>query len=245
MKTIMALIPARGGSKRIPKKNIRAFYGYPLIAYTIAQAKETGIFKGIYVSTDDFETKSISKMFNAEVIDRPSDLATDVSPDYEWVKYTLDLLGAQGKMTDCMMILRPTNPFRKAQSIIRAWNMFQEYPEADSLRAIRRAKEHPAKMWWKIPSSPFMIGYGYAPRGELPKYERQTAALPEIFVQSAALEIFNGNVPRKFKNISGDLILPFHFPEYEDFDINTREDWILAEELVKRKMIELPEVEKE
>ena len=238
MKTIMALIPARGGSKRIPKKNIRSFFGHALIAYTIAQAKAANIFKGIYVSTDDEETALIASVHGARAFDRPKEYATDVSPDYEWVNYTLNQLGSLN-MTDCFMLLRPTNPFRKPESIIRAWKMFQEYPEADSMRAIRRAKEHPAKMWWKIPSTKFILNYGYSAKGELPKYERQTASLPEVFVQSAALEIFKKETVAKFKNISGELILPFHFPEFEDFDINTEEDWILAEELVKRKMVEL------
>jgi CMP-N-acetylneuraminic acid synthetase len=248
MKTIMALIPARGGSKRIPKKNIKDLFGHPLLSYTIETAKQSGIFKGIFVSTDCQETAEIARCYGSEVIDRPNEFATETSPDFEWVNYTLEKLGEEGRMNDCAMLLRPTNPFRKPESLARAWEEWTEFASkrgADSMRAIRRVKEHPAKMWWKIPGKVgerFILNYGYDPNRTIPKYERQYADLPEVFIQSAALEIFGTNVPKEHKNISGKLVWSFEFPRYEDFDLNSPEDWILAEELVKQGMVELPHI---
>lgn len=240
---ITAFIPAKGTSTRIPGKNIKDFFGHPLLAYTIETAKRAGIFDSIFVVTDSPETAEIARCYGADVVDEPAECARPDSYDFQWVTYFMTLRPMPPET--CFAILRPTNPFRSALSIRRAWGLFCDYPEADSMRAIRRAKEHPAKMWWKIPGEPYILNYGYAAKGEHPKYEKQTQSLPEVFVQSAALEIFRGYVPAKFNNISGEKIIPFHFPEFEDFDINTPEDWILADELVRRGMVTLPKIEAE
>src|SRR4051812_26068956 len=112
MPEIVALIPARGGSKRLPAKNIRPLAGHPLIAYTISAAIESGIFTSVIVSTDVEETAHIALHYGAEVpFLRPIEYAGDLSPDVEWIEDTLTKLKASGRTFDCFSILRPTSPF--------------------------------------------------------------------------------------------------------------------------------------
>src|SRR5688572_16544651 len=121
----VALIPARGGSKRVPAKNIRVLAGYPLIAYTIAAAIESKIFSAVLVSTDSDEIAAIARAWGAEVPGlRPAQFAGDLSPDIEWVEDMLNGLSATGRTYDCFSILRPTSPFRQPETIRRAWAQF-------------------------------------------------------------------------------------------------------------------------
>ena len=98
---IVALIPARAGSKREPDKNIRPLAGHPVIAYTIAAARGSGIFKDVIVSTDSEHYAEIVKHYGAEIpFLRPAELAGDQSPDIEWLQYTLDRLQKAGRSYD-------------------------------------------------------------------------------------------------------------------------------------------------
>ncbi|MGD9137316.1 MAG: acylneuraminate cytidylyltransferase family protein, partial [Desulfobacterales bacterium] len=110
---IVALIPARSGSKRVPDKNIRPLAGHPLIAYSITAALQSRVFSAVIVSTDSNRYADIAEYYGAEVpFMRPADFAGDSSPDIEWVTYTMDQLRKTGRKYDCFSILRPTSPFR-------------------------------------------------------------------------------------------------------------------------------------
>ena len=114
----VALLPARGGSKRVPNKNVRRLGPHPLIAYTIRPAIESGVFDAVVVSTDSRETAEIARHYGAEVpFLRPAAFAGDLSPDIEWVEHALATLEAMGRPYDCFSILRPTSPFRTAATI--------------------------------------------------------------------------------------------------------------------------------
>ena len=105
--SILALIPARSGSKRVADKNIRPLAGHPLIAYTIAAARESGIFSSIVVSTDSEQYAEISRKYGAEVpFLRPAEISGDVSPDIEWIEFTLKRLKEAGREYDCFSILK-------------------------------------------------------------------------------------------------------------------------------------------
>src|SRR4029453_2502412 len=100
--TIVALIPARSGSKRLPDKNIRILAGHPLIAYTIAAARQSGIFSEIVVSTDSRGYAEFAEKYGAQVLFLPpAELSGDLSPDIEWIEFTLEQLAAQGRTFDC------------------------------------------------------------------------------------------------------------------------------------------------
>jgi N-acylneuraminate cytidylyltransferase len=146
--TIVALIPARSGSKRVPDKNIRPLAGHPLISYSITAALQSRVFSAVIVSTDSNRYADIAEYYGAEVpFMRPADFAGDSSPDIEWVTYTMDQLRKTGRKYDCFSILRPTSPFRKPETIRRAWQSFLTQEGVDSLRAVEKCSQHPGKMW--------------------------------------------------------------------------------------------------
>jgi len=236
--SLIALIPARSGSKRIPGKNIKELAGHPLIAYTIQAAKDAGIFNRIIVSTDSKEIMMIAKAYGAEVpFLRPEQFAKDDSPEYDFIKYTLNSLAEYYRY---FADLRPTNPFRTGETIKRAWQEFQDRQPCDSLRAIEIAKQTPYKMWQfsriiKNEIYPFNNEKSNA-------YNMQTESLPKLYVQNACIEIAHTNLINRFQNVSGERIIGFLTEGYEGFDINTPEDWILAEALIERGLAKLPEV---
>src|SRR5688572_4436530 len=128
----IALIPARGGSKRVSRKNIRFLAGHPLVAYTIAAARQSELFADVIVSTEDEETAVIARHYRASVpFMRPAKFATDTSPDIDWVTHALEFLREGGRTFDCFAILRPSNPFRQAATIRRAWELFLSRKDAD------------------------------------------------------------------------------------------------------------------
>jgi CMP-N,N'-diacetyllegionaminic acid synthase len=232
MPTCVALIPARSGSKRVVDKNIRKLGSHPLIAYTIAAAQKSKVFTDIIVSTDSQKYADIAVKYGAEVpFLRPESLSGDVSPDRAWVEYTLEKLQEMGRNYDCFSILRPTSPFRRPDTIIRAWEQFCNSGAVDSLRAVEKCSQHPGKMWvirgkCMYPLIPF------SPE-EQPWHSSQYQSLPEIYVQNASLEIAYCRVVQQQKTIAGTLIVPFLTEGYEGFDINSTYDWDLAEYIVK------------
>jgi len=227
--SIVALIPARSGSKRLPGKNIKKLNGFPLIVYTIQAAKDSNIFDEIVVSTDDFETGSIAVYYGAGYIKRPQQYATDTSHDVEWIKHALNTLKKVGREYDAFAILRPTSPFRTGETIRRA---FGEWDRKHCMKAIEKVKQHPSKMW-KINGIMFPFIDGHKANHLLP-----TQSLEDIYIQNASLEIR----PTKIMNGNDAFYQPFFTHGYEGIDINDMTDWILAEELIKRKMAKLPEV---
>lgn len=238
---VVALIPARQGSKRVPGKNVRLFGGHPLLAYTIAPAIESGVFDRVIVSTDSEEVAAVARHYGAEVpFLRPADLATDTSPDIEWLDFTLRQLGRAGQTWDAFGLLRPTSPFRTAATIRRAWQLFASQEGVDSLRAVEKCAQHPGKMWVirgqrMLPLLPF----GPPDR---PWHSTPYQALPEIYVQNASLEMAWTRVVLDGGTIAGTVVVPFVTDGYEGFDINAPGDWALAEALVRDGAATLPRV---
>lgn len=239
---VVALIPARSGSKRVPDKNVRPLSGHPLIAYTIAAARQSGVFADVVVSTDSAAYAAIAESYGAEVpFLRPAEIAGEHSLDIEWIEHALRGLAADGREYDCFSILRPTSPFRTAGTIARAWEEFLAEGEADSLRAVEKCEQHPGKMW-------VVQGRRMTPLLPLadparPWHSCQYASLPPVYVQNASLEIAWTRVVRDTRTIAGEVIMPFLTHEYEGFDVNRPYDWRLAEELVATGEVSLPPIE--
>lgn len=239
--SIVALIPARSGSKRVPSKNVRPLAGHPLIAYTIGAALESGIFSAVVVSTDSQAIADIAKEYGAEVpFLRPAGYAGDLSPDIEWVEDALKRLRELGRESDCFSILRPTSPFRQAETIRRAWSEFRAEQGIDSIRAVEKCSQHPGKMW--VVRSGRMTPLLTQPPSEQPWHSSQYQSLPEVYVQNASLEIAWSRVVFNGRTIAGETVAPFFTTGYEGFDINQPRDWSLAEELVTTGEVELPPV---
>jgi CMP-N-acetylneuraminic acid synthetase len=241
--TIVGLIPARSGSKRVPDKNIRPLAGHPVMAYTIAAALQSKIFSDVIVSTDSEHYAEIARHYGAEVpFLRPSELASDVSPDIEWLEYTLKKLEEDGRRYDCFSILRPTSPFRQPETIRRAWKEFLAEEGVDSLRAIEKCQQHPGKMW--VVRGKRMIPLLPLSPPEQPWHSSQYQSLPEVYVQNASLEIAWTRVVLEERTIAGTVLMPFITKDYEGFDVNNTYDWNLAEHLISKEEVILPAVEK-
>ncbi|HEY9467150.1 MAG TPA: acylneuraminate cytidylyltransferase family protein [Vicinamibacterales bacterium] len=240
----VAFIPARVGSKRVPGKNIRLLGGHPMIAYTIGPALESKVFDAVIVSTDSEEIAAIARHYGAEVpFLRPPALASDTSPDIEWLEYTIGELSAHGRNWDCFSLLRPTSPFRTADTIRRAWATFAAQEGVDSLRAVELCTQHPGKMWVVRGQrmSP-LLPFG---NGDQPWHSTPYQALPRVFVQNASLEIAWTRVVRERRTIAGDVLVPFLTEGYEGFDINDAFDWMVAERLLVEGKVTLPTVNTE
>jgi CMP-N-acetylneuraminic acid synthetase len=239
--SVVALIPARAGSKRVKGKNVRPLGGHPVLAYSIAAAVESGVFAAVIVSTDAEEYAAIARHYGAEVpFLRPPEIAGDKSPDVEWVAHALARLRADGRAFDCFSILRPTSPFRKPQTIRRAWAQFLTDPGADSLRAVEKCGQHPGKMW--VLTGGRMHPLLLQPANP-PWHSSQYAALPPVYVQNASLEIAWSRVAfADPPSIAGDVLMPFLTEGDEGYDVNTEDDWILAEHLLAAGRATLPTV---
>jgi CMP-N,N'-diacetyllegionaminic acid synthase len=232
----VALVPARAGSRRVPGKNVHPLAGHPLIAYSIAAARESGLFDAIVVSTDSEDIADVARRYGAEVPGlRPAELATATSPDIDWVRHVL-----AGTDYDVFSILRPTSPFRRGDTIRRAWERFLAVPGADSLRAVRPVREHPGKMW--LVEGDLMRPLLAQPEGETPTHSRQTAALPVVHVQDSSLEIAWTRIVASGE-IAGAAVVPFFTTGAEGFSIDYPEDLAEAERLVAQDPTLLPRVE--
>jgi CMP-N,N'-diacetyllegionaminic acid synthase len=217
---IIALIPARSGSKRFIHKNIYPLNGHPLLAYAISSAINSNVFSKIIVSTDSKKYKKIAEYYGAEVpFLRPKNISGSKSSDYDWIKYTLNKL--EDKF-DVFVILRPTNPFRNEFSIKRSLKKFFLLKMNYSIRAISFSKNHPGKMWYKKGKFILPVLRGFYKNQ--PFYNSQFACLPKIYQQNASMEISKTNVIKKFKTLTTKKIIPYFSNEYEGFDINYSED---------------------
>lgn len=240
--SIVALIPARSGSKRVPHKNVKPLAGHPLIAYSIAAARDSGVFADVIVSTDSDVYAQVARHYGANVpFLRDAGIAGETSPDIEWVEDVLAKLVAQGRRYDCFSILRPTSPFRRADTIRRAWEAFlAEGTAVDSLRAVERCRRHPGKMW-------IVRGKRMTPLLDLgpahqPWHSSQYPSLPPVYEQNASLEIAWTRVVTETRTIAGHVLMPFFTEGNEGLDVNDPIDWRVAEELVRSGEATLPAV---
>lgn len=225
---IVALIPARAGSKRVLGKNTRLLNGKPLIQYTIDLAQACSLISAVVVSSDDPWTIAFADDLGCETPLRDPAHATDDAPDFLWVNDVM-----RGRTEDIFCILRPTSPFRTESTIRRAYARLLG-SGADSVRAIERARQHPGKMWVFEPGSPFIVPYDAQQHPDgTPWHSSPTQTLPEVWVQNASLEMAWTTVLQQ-GTITGHRIAPFLTEAEEGFDINTPEDWARAEAIDRR-----------
>ena len=233
---IVALIPARSGSVRIPNKNIRELAGHPLLAYSIASALESGIFDKVIVSSDSVEYLKLAEKYGAE-----GHLERIVGEryDYKWMSQVLNLNWKEKWTPDYFAILRPTSPFRSANTIRRCFNNWDR-AKYDSIRAVEPVSQHPGKMW--VIRSDTM--YPLLPMGPTspPWHSSPIQSLPPVYVQNASLEMSSLDAFNRTKTISGWRIQAFLTEGWEGFDLNVEYDWDIAEQAVRNGKAILPEV---
>lgn len=228
---ILGFIPARGGSKRIPKKNIKLLAGKPLIAYTIEAAKKSKHINRILVSTNSKEIASAAKQYDAEVpFLRPASISRSDSTEMAFFEHALDWFSKnENYEPDLIVLLYPTSPFRKPESIDKAIEEMLRHPEADSLRSIKLCSEHPYKMW--VIEKAYLRPFVKEEDSNIHTFSYHL--LPTVYIQNASIYITKSSTIRNKKSPTGDKIIPFIMDEIESIDINNPLDFQFAEMIMR------------
>ena len=215
---IYAIIPARGGSKGVPKKNIRPLAGYPLIAYSIAAAKLCSRIDRIIVSTDSEEIAELSRKYGAEVpFMRPAELAGDLSPDRDFVMHALEWFKEnEGAVPDYLVHLRPTTPLRDPALIDEAIAAFMSNPEATSLRSGHEAPESPFKWFMRDEQGYF---YGFNPDDPRPGHTNLPRQLfPTVYIPDGYVDVLRTSFVLNSHDIHGNRIMGYVSPMCHEVD---------------------------
>jgi N-acylneuraminate cytidylyltransferase len=223
---ILALITARGGSKRLPGKNIRSLGGKPLIVWSINIAKDIAEVVDILVSTDDTEIAEIAKSAGAMVPWlRPQELATDTALSVDVCLHALEWYEKENGRIDGLMLLQPTSPFRSRNIVLKGIEAFSSNQHR-SVIGVSPAESHP--MWcFKIEKGmmhPFIEGDGL---------HMQSQNLPPAYVANGAFYLISPEVLRKQRSFYKSDKVPLVMDAVEGLDIDEKRDWIIANKYVK------------
>lgn len=232
MSEVLAIVPARSGSKSVVDKNIRLIDGKPMIAYSIEHALQSPSIDRVIVSTDSEEYAKIARTYGAETpFIRPAEYATDTSLDLDVFWHALTFLEKEeGYVPDIVVQLRPTYPIRRVEDIENMVHYLEENPDADSVRCVAPANEIPYKMWHMDEKtgrlSPLMK--------DIPEcYNMPRQQLPKVYYQNACIDVFRSEVVTKKHSMTGDVIIGYEMDE--NFDIDTEEEFLRAKEYLSRK----------
>lgn len=226
---ILALIPARGGSKRIPRKNIRPFAGRPLITWTIEAAKGASAISDVLVSTDDDEIAAVARRAGALVPWlRPASLATDTASSQDVALHALDWYEAAHGAVDGLLLLAPTSPLRSADTLARGCTLFEA--NRSPVIGVSPAKSHP--MWcFRIDNGkmrPFVDGVDPHARSQ---------DLPPAFVDNGAFYLVAPADLRRRQSFYSDDMVPLIVDNPDEHaDIDTEQDWVVAEQALRRRL---------
>ena len=231
---VLAVIPARGGSKGIFRKNLVEINGVPLIGYSIEHAGKSQTITRTVVSTEDQEIKSVALSFGAEVIDRPMELAEDHVLDLPVFQHVLKYLSEhEGYKPDLIVHLRPTSPYRLPVWIDDAVKLLCSHPDADSVRSVSNPEKHPYRM--------FYIGKdGYLDpimQHEHPTpYLLRRQDLPEVFYYNCVIDVTRPETIKLKASMTGDKIMPFIMNPSDVFDLDTPQDLQMIKEFLRNKL---------
>lgn len=230
---VLAIIPARGGSKGILHKNIRPFAGHPLIAYSIMAARQAETVTRVIVSTDDPQIAAIAREYGAEVpFMRPDELAQDHTLDLPVFQHALAwLIANEAYSPDVVVHLRPTSPVRPIGLVDEAVRLLLDNPEADSVRGVVPAGQNPHKMWRIDMQTGQMRSLLDVP-GVPEPYNAPRQALPPVFWQTGHIDAIRPATIVEKNSMSGSVILPVKIDPRFTVDIDGPSDWQRAEWLV-------------
>jgi N-acylneuraminate cytidylyltransferase len=240
---VLALIPARGGSKSIPRKNIIDFANYPLIAYSIAAGLAAETVTRVIVSTDDEEIATISRRYGAETpFLRPAEYSQDQTPDLPVFQHALEWLAEKEDYhPDIVVQLRPTSPFRRVRHIDESVYRLIARPEADAVRTVCVPFQNPYKMW-RIGPDGLMKPLGIKLGFPVESYNQPRQALPEVFWQTGYVDAAWADTILTKNSMTGDAILPLVIDPSEWVDIDSLDDWRRAERLIESGEITLEDL---
>jgi len=234
-KKILAIIPARGGSKGIPKKNIKPLLGKPLVAWTIEQAKKSSLITRIFVSTDNDEIARIAGHYGAPVpFLRPTELAQDNSPTIDTIIHALDSFEKCGETFDVIIILEPTSPLRKRDDIDKAIGTYLDHSsETDTLVSVGEVHlENPYIM--KIIENNRVI-----PLMEIGQKFFQRQQLPKIFFPYGVIYLATVETIRQQKTFYQETTIPYRIERWQNYEIDDICDFYCVEAVMKNKLDEV------
>ncbi len=220
---VLALIPARGGSKSIPRKNIIEIAGKPLIAWSILQALDSTRITRVVVSTDDDEIAAVAEEYGAEVpFIRPAEYADDRAPDIDVFRHALAFLAErESYRSEVVVHLRPTGPVRRVSDVDDAIDLLLSHPEADSVRSVSLVQQSPYKMW-KVREDGTMEPLLRLP-GMTDCQSQPRQVLPPVYWQNGYVDVLRPRAVLEKESMWGDTVLPF-FVETMLFDLDYPED---------------------
>lgn len=230
MGEVLAIIPARSGSKSVKDKNIRMINGKPMMAYSIGHALQAECIDRVIVSTDSGKYAQIAREYGAEVpFLRPAEYATDTALDIDVFEHALRYLEEnEGYMPELVVQLRPTYPVRRISDIENMVKYMRDNPDIDSIRCIAPAKEIAYKMWFKDENNmlrPVMT--------DIPEcYNMPRQQLPKIYYQNACIDVVRTEVVLNQHSMSGSKIAGYEMDE--NFDIDTEDEFLEAEKYITR-----------
>lgn len=227
MSETLAIIPARGGSKGIPRKNIRLFAGYPLIAYSIAAGLQAKTVTRTIVSTDDEEIAAVARQWGAETpFLRPAEFAQDKTTDLPVYDHALRWLAEhEGYHPEVVVQLRPTSPIRPHDCVDRAVRILRDHPDADCVRGVVPAGQNPHKMW-RLPDGENgpMKNLLDVP-GIAEPYNAPRQVLPDIYWQTGHIDAIRRETILQKNSMSGGTIYPLVIDPRYTVDLDNLYDW--------------------
>jgi N-acylneuraminate cytidylyltransferase len=234
---ILALIPARGGSQGILRKNLQNLGGHPLLAWSIAAAQQARLVKRVVVSTDDDEIAQVARSYGADVpFMRPAELARNDTRDFPVFEHALAWLEEnESYRPDIIVQLRPTSPLRPPGLVEQAIGLLLPVQEADSVRSVTVPTQNPFKMW--------TISDGFLKpliSCEIPEsYNAPRQRLPQTYWQTGHIDVFRTRTIRAKKSLTGDHVLPILVNPSLAIDIDTIANLRMVEEILATGDLEL------
>lgn len=228
---VLAIIPARGGSKGIPRKNIKPMLGKPLIAWSIEQAKASGSISKVVVSTEDAEIASVSRKYGAEVIDRPKELASDQASSFDVILHALSHLESKGERFDMFIFLEPTSPLRDVSDIDKSLELLVKNPKANAIVGV-------AKLEGGHPEFNVIInneGFIRRPDGSANFKFLRRQELTDVYFFEGSIYASKVDAFRKKKTYYHESTLPYIVPKYKSLEVDEICDFICIEALMKAK----------
>lgn len=230
---VLALVPARAGSKSIPRKNVRLLAGHPLLAYSVAAGLQAESVSRVIVSTDDEDIAEVARGYGAETpFLRPAVLAGDDTQDLPVFQHALRWLKEEeGYQPDVVVQLRPTSPLRPLDCVDRAVQILRENPGADSVRGVVPSGQNPFKMW-RIDDEGRMIPL--LEEGFDEPYNMPRQKLPQTYWQTGHIDAIRVETILEKGSMSGENILPLMIGPRYTVDIDTPRDWQRTEWLLNQ-----------
>jgi CMP-N-acetylneuraminic acid synthetase len=219
---ILAVVPARGGSKGVLRKNIRLMAGEPLINYTLKMAKRTALIDSLIVSTEDREIAQVSNRSGVNVIERPSELATDEASTELVLLHALDFLKETGLTFDIILVLEPTSPMRSVETIEKAIRLCADN-NAESVLAVKESKENIG----------FLVQQKFMPI--IPNAPRRRQLRDPFYIECSTIYAAKVDYLLKNKSLVCDHWFALVVPEKEALDINTEDDFKYIEYLILKE----------